>query len=120
METMANNGIMCRGTMEQDMPFWAEADCGNFGSLLRGMGYCSAARSGSVPEPVEAREVIGKRVEDREGVGRGLGGSGEVREGSGRSWENAEEAGRHGKVTLCYTLSYFHLRSPSALDTNST
>ena len=86
--------------MEQDMPFWAEADCGNFGSLLRGMGYCSAARSGSMPEPVEAREVIGKQVGDRKGVGRGLGGSGEVwevRKRSGRPWESAEEAGRHRK-----------------------
>ena len=64
MNTMANKGIMCQSTMGQDMLFWAEADCRNFGSLLRGMGHCSAAaRSSSVWEPMEASGSRGSRRE---------------------------------------------------------
>ena len=90
-------------------------DRGNFGPLLRGMGYCSAARSGSVREPVEASGTSGscpeaggrqwKLVEDKEGVGRGLGGSGEVwevRRRSGKPWESAEEAGKAREVMVRY------------------
>ena len=88
--------------------FWAEADRGNFGSLLRGMDYCSAARSGSVWEPVETRKVVGKQVGGRKGVGRGLGGLGEVRgvrKGFGRPWESAEEAGKAREVTVRYNYT---------------
>jgi len=111
-----------------DMPFgpkWTAGISGHYseawaitprhGLLLRGMGYCSAARSGSVREPVEASGTSGscpeaggrqwKLVEDKEGVGRGLGGSGEVwevRRRSGKPWESAEEAGKAWEVTVRY------------------
>jgi len=77
--------------------FWAETDRGNFGSLLRGMGYCSAARSGSVWELVKASGSHGSRQEAVEDVGKGTEGVQEGRERSGRPWESAEEAERHGK-----------------------
>jgi len=80
MKTMItrNNVLRHNGTMRC---LWAETDRGNFGSLLRAMGYCSAARSGSVQELVEASgsrgsrreavEDVRKQVGDKEGVGRG-------------------------------------------------
>ena len=105
---MANKKIMCRSTMTRHV-FWAEADCGNFGSLLRGMGHCSVAQSGSMGKSVEdagasgktvkGAEVVWKQVEDQKGARRG---QEEVRKAQ-RPWKRAEEAGRLGKVTLRYT-----------------
>ena len=74
--------------MGQWHAFWAEADHGNFGSLLQGMDYCSAAQSGSVWEPVEAsgRRQVEDMWETGKGcgrVGRGLEGCGKVR----KRWE---------------------------------
>ena len=82
-------------------------DRGNFGSLLRGMGYCSAARSRSRWKPVEVVEVVRKQWKMSGSgwkTGKGLEGVQEVREGqeevqkrSRRPWESAEEVERHGK-----------------------
>jgi len=64
------------------------------------MGYCSAAQSGSMREPVEASGSSGSHreaVEDMWETRKESEGVQEVRERSGRPWESAEEAGRHGK-----------------------
>ena len=86
-------------------------------SLLRGMGYCSTAPSGSVPEtwktveanqePVEASGSCGsqwklwkssgsggRHVGDKEGVGRGAGGAGEVWKVRKRSGRGPEGCGK--------------------------
>ena len=71
-------------------PKRAEADRGNFGSLLRGM---VGSRLGA--------EMGGSWWE----TGKGLEEVQEVWKRSGRAWESAEEVGRHGKVTVRYTAS---------------
>ena len=94
---------------KEQYAFWAEADCGNFRSLLRDMGYCSVAQSGSMWELVEASGSCGscwEAVEDMwktwkglegvedmwetwEGSEGGVGGLGEVREVQKRSCDDA-------------------------------
>jgi len=105
---MANKKIMCQSTMTRHV-FWAEADCGNFGSLLRGMGHCSAAQSGSMRKSLEdagasgkqwktvkGAEVMWKQVEDQKGARRG---QEEVqkargRKGHRRGWKRREGLGK--------------------------
>ena len=60
------------------------------------MDYCSAARSGSVRELVEA-SAKWKSLRSGGETGKGSEGVREVWKRSGRPWESAEEAGRHGK-----------------------
>jgi len=118
-------GIMCQSTMGQWHAFWAEADCGNFGSLLWGMGHCSAAWSGSMWEPVEACRRCGRQwkqtgsrwkpVEAVEVVGnsgrhvgegrgqKGCGRSGRGLEGHGKVRKRQEGTGSNGTLQV---LSY--------------
>ena len=79
---MINKGIICQGTMGQDMPFRLKQTVGI-------SGHCSKAQSRSMRKlvkaseasrkqwkTVEGLEVVQKEVEDLEGAGRGQKGYG--------------------------------------------
>jgi len=70
------------------MPFGPKRTAGISGHYSE--AWTIAPRLGAEVKPVEAVEVVRKRVGDREGVWEG-------QERSGRPRESAEEAGRHGR-----------------------
>jgi len=103
-----NNVLKHNGTRHA---FWAKADCGNFGSLLRGMGHCSTAQSrsqwkmrkqvGSSGRQWKGQKLCGSKWKIRKG-----------QEGVRKGQERSGRSGRGGKAREGNTmLQYLSLKA---------